>query len=619
MLPPIRSLQDVRRLESRPYDEVVPWRDALEVLEASAQRWPQRTAITWLRTSDPDDAEPLPLAWSYRALLDEVRRAANAFRAAGLGPGESVALLMSPMPQAHFALWGAEAAGRAFPVNMFLSPEHLAQLLVAANATVLVVAGPRTAPDTWARAQAIRSQLPRLKALFCVEADGSGDFDAALAAQPGEWLTFERRAEREAIAALFHTGGTTGAPKLAQHTHGNQVHSSWGAALYYGMVPDDAVLNGFPIFHVAGSFVYGLSTLLAGARLVLPPPAGLRDAVFMRHWWRWIERERITLLAGVPTVLASLMTCDPAGADLSSVRVMLTGGSPLPTELAQAFEDRYGIAVRNILGMTESAGVVSIIPTLAERRPGSCGLPLPFTEVVAMRRGPDGPLLDDRCAAGETGVIALRGPNVSPGYTDPARNAGTFEGGWLVSGDLGHVDAQGEVHVTGRAKDVIIRSAHNIDPAMIEEALLQHPAVQLAAAVGEPDAYAGELPVAFVQPRPGMAIDVAELARFIETRIAERPAMPKRIDVIEAMPLTAIGKIFKPALRQRATLRAIAAALEPLRAQGWHTEVSEAGGGDGVVVSVSPPATVADNDPRTLEAAVRAVLRDFTVRWSLRA
>jgi fatty-acyl-CoA synthase len=615
MFAPIRTLADVRRLESRPYDEVVPWHDPLDVLEASARQWPQRTAITWLRSSEPGDAALPPRSWTYHELLEQVRRAANAFRAAGLAPGESVALLLPPMPQAHFALWGAEAAGRACPVNMLLAPEHLAQLLVAANATVLVVAGPRTAPDTWSRAQAIRARLPGLKALLCVEADGSGDFDAALAAQPGERLAFERSRDRNAIAALFHTGGTTGAPKLAQHTHGNQVHASWGAALYYGMVPDDAILNGFPIFHVAGSFVYGLSTLLAGARLVLPPPTGLRDAAFMRHWWRWVGCERITLLAGVPTVLASLMSIDPAGADLSSVRVMLTGGSPLPSELAQAFESRFGIPVRNILGMTECAGVVSITPTLAERRPGSCGLPLPFTEVVAMRAGPDGPRLDARCAPGETGVIALRGPNVGPGYTDAARNAGTFEGGWLLSGDLGHVDAHGEVHVTGRAKDVIIRSAHNIDPAMIEEALLQHPAVQLAAAVGEPDAYAGELPVAFVQPRPGMAIDVAELARFAAARIAERPAVPKRIDVVDAMPLTAIGKIYKPALRQLATVRALAAALEPLRGNGWTVAVTGADAGDGVVVTVAAAVGVPHGE---VEPAVRALLRDFTVRWVLR-
>jgi fatty-acyl-CoA synthase len=152
-------------------------------------------------------------------------------------------------------------------------------------------------------------------------------------------------------------------------------------------------------------------------------------------------------------------------------------------------------------------------------------------------------------------VLRVRGPNVGPGYTDSRRNAGTFEGGWLVSGDLGHVDAQGRVFVTGRAKDLIIRSSHNIDPGSIEEALLMHPAVQMAAAVGEPDEYAGEVPVAFVVLKPGAGVDATELARFAAERIAERPAVPKRIDVLPALPMTAIGKVYKPGLRLQVAAR----------------------------------------------------------------
>jgi fatty-acyl-CoA synthase len=642
MSPPIRSLEDVRSLEQQPYDAVVPWRSVVQVLEASAARWPDRIAMTWLQSADPEDDARPPRHWRYADLLADVRRAANAYRAAGLAEGESVALLLPPIPQAFVALWGAEAAGRACPVNTLLAPEHIAQLVQASRATVLVAAGPRTSPDTWERALAVKARVPGLRALLCIEAeagvgagdrdvvggvDGVQDFERTLAAQPADRWTFALHAQRDAVAALFHTGGTTGLPKLAQHTHGNQVHASWGASLYYGMTPDDAILSGFPIFHVAGSFVYGLSTFLSGARLVLPPTAGLRDPSFMRNWWRWVARERVTLLAGVPTVIAALMAVDPEGADLSAVRAMLTGGSPLPTELAQAFEQRFAIPVRNILGMTECAGVVSIIPFAMPRKPGSCGLPLPYTEVVAVPMQGGVPRLDLRCAPGETGVIALRGPNVGPGYTDASRNPGTFEDGWLVSGDLGHVDADGEVHVTGRAKDVIIRSAHNIDPAVIEEALLQHPAVQLAAAVGEPDAYAGELPVAFVQPKAGADLDLAELARFVAARIPERPALPRRIDTVAAMPLTAIGKIYKPALRRIATERALSAALEPLRAGGWTVSVVSADDGAASTVTVTLPRDGSDAGPHAtagvadgIEAAqqsVRTLLRDFSVRWTL--
>jgi fatty-acyl-CoA synthase len=621
MLPPIRSREDVLALERRPYDEVVPWRSVVQVLEASAARWPGRVAITWIRSADPTDAGNRPRHWTYAELLGDVRRAANALRATGLAEGEAVALLLPPVPQAYVALWGAEAAARACPINTLLAPAHIAHLVQASRSSVLVAAGPRTSPETWERALAVKALVPGLRALLCVEvkagaaSEGGIDFDAALAAQPADRWTFPLTADRDAVAALFHTGGTTGLPKLAQHTHGNQVHASWGASCYYGMAPEDALLSGFPIFHVAGSFVYGLSTFLAGARLVLPPAAGLRDPAFMGNFWRWVAQERVTLLAGVPTVIAALMALDASDVDLSSVRAMLTGGSPLPSELAQAFEERYRIPVRNILGMTECAGVVSIIPLAMPRKPGSCGLPLPFTEVVAVPMQDGAPRLELRCAPGETGVIALRGPNVGPGYTDAARNPGTFEAGWLLSGDLGHVDADGEVHVTGRAKDVIIRSAHNIDPAVIEEALLQHPAVQLAAAVGEPDAYAGELPVAFVQPKPGVELDLAELARFAASRIPERPAVPKRIDRIDVMPLTAIGKIYKPALRRIATERALAAALEPLARRGWKVTVVSTDDGTSSTVAVEcAQAAVADGD---VQQAVAALLRDFSVRWVL--
>jgi fatty-acyl-CoA synthase len=637
-LPRLASLDDLRAIEARPYDEVVPWRTPLEVLEASAARWPQRDALVFLRRGDPDDPASGPDRVGFAALLVQVRRAANALRAAGLGEDESVALLLPPVPQAHFALWGAQAAGRACPINTMLSVEHAAHLLHEARATVLVALGPTPGHDTWARALALRARVPGIRALFRVDAggglrtgtahpsdvaaapdpdaDGALDFDAALAAQPGDALAFSREVGRDTVAATFHTGGTTGAPKLARLTHGNQVHAAWGAATLLAMGPADTILNGFPIFHVAGSFTYGLSALLAGTTLVLPTAAGLRDPVLVAHYWRWVQRERVTLLAGVPTVIATLLNVPPQDADLSRVRAMLTGGSPLPTELAQAFEARLGKPVRNILGMTECAGVVSIVPFLAPRRPGSCGLPVPFTEVVAMPAGPDGPRMDARCAPGGTGVIALRGPNVGPGYTDAARDAGTFEGGWLVSGDLGHVDAQGEVFVTGRAKDVIIRSAHNIDPAAIEEVLLRHPAVQLAAAVGQPDAYAGEVPVAFVQLRPGAAVDTDALRAFVEPLIPERPAMPRRIDPIDAMPLTAIGKVYKPALRAIAAGRAIEEALAPLRARGWATRVVGAEREGGVQAGIVVDAPGAGDTE--VDEALRACLRDFTVPWSRR-
>jgi fatty-acyl-CoA synthase len=307
----------------------------------------------------------------------------------------------------------------------------------------------------------------------------------------------------------------------------------------------------------------------------------------------------------VPTVIASLLALNLERDALRGVRALLTGGSPLPDELAAAFEARHSIPVRNILGMTESAGVISIEPLAAPRTPGSCGLPLPYTEVVVFGA-------DDRPVPnGESGpgILRIRGPNISPGYTDPARNGGTFEDGWLISGDIGHVDDEGRVFVTGRAKDVIIRGAHNIDPGLIESVLLRHPSVLMAAAVGEPDAYAGELPVAFVSLKPGEHATPEALLAFAAPLIAERPAVPKRIHIVASVPMTAVGKVYKPALRAQATRYAMATLLEQRGLRGRvEVDVDETPGGMAVRY------TAADAD---VEPVIRELMKPFALNWTI--
>jgi fatty-acyl-CoA synthase len=309
----------------------------------------------------------------------------------------------------------------------------------------------------------------------------------------------------------------------------------------------------------------------------------------VRHYWKFCERERMTHLACVPTVLASLMGV-PIDADVSSVRAAYTGGSPLPSELAQRFETATGIAVRNILGMTECAGLVSIEPLRGPRTPGSAGLRLPYTEVHAVPWRDGAAQLHERCAPGETGVLVLRGPHVSPGYLDAARNAGMFEQGWIVTGDLGHLDDAGRIHITGRAKDVIIRGSHNIDPGLVEDAFLAHPAVALCAVVAEPDAYAGEVPVAFVTLKPGAVIGASELLAAVAPMVYERPACPKRVVLLDALPMTAIGKVFKPELRLRAIeIRLAEWAAEVAPGRAVRVQARDEGGRQRATVTLSGP------------------------------
>jgi len=494
----------------------------------------------------------------------------------------------------------------ACPINYLLDAAHIAELVRAADCNILVALGPNPELDIWSRVPGLQRACPRLKHLLAVGgAPGHPDFSQAIAAMPADAPEPRKTPDPHRLAALFHTGGTTGAPKLAQHTHANQLHSAWGAAQMYAMREQDVILNGFPLFHVAGAFVYGLSALLSGAEIVLPTLLGLRNPAFARQYWTFVGLHDVALLAAVRTVIATLLGLEPPPGALRSVRMLLTGGSPLPTELAAAFERKFQVPVRNILGMTECAGVISIEPFFAPRVPGSCGLPLPFTEVKAV--APDGAA----CAAGESGILRVRGPNVGPGYTDARRNAGTFTGdGWLITGDIGHVDADGRVFVTGRAKDVIIRGGHNIDPQLIEEALLQHPDVLMAAAVGEPDEYAGELPVAFVSLRPGASVTPQALSAFANERVPERPAWPRRIDVLPASPMTAIGKVFKPRLRLLACERVLNERLERAGlAQAVRVEVEDAGGG--LAARFSPiPGAAAPGRERIAE-----LMQAFAIDW----
>ncbi|MDB5861391.1 MAG: hypothetical protein JWQ76_5080 [Ramlibacter sp.] len=550
-----RSLADIEALERTPYQQAIPARTTYGLIARAARLHPERAAFVYL--PDGELATP-PVRISYATLLANLQRAANLFRSLGVGPDDAVAILAPNVPATQYALWGAQLAGRACPINFMLQPDHIAALLEASGAKAVVALGPNAELDIWSTLQ----KVPGLAARTVLRI-GDG-FEAALQAQP-DTLNFDPQPGPDRVAALFHTGGTTGAPKLVRHTHGNEAHSAWFAHLFYGFDERTVEVNGFPLFHVAGAFVYGLALLAVGATQVLPTVTGMRNAAFLRNYWKFCEREGVTALACVPTILASLCNL-PVDADISRIRVAYTGGSPLPTELAARFEQALKIPVRNILGMTECAGLVSIEPAAAPRVPGSAGLRLPYTEVRVVPWRDGQVQLRESCAAGETGVLVLRGPNVSPGYTEAARDTGMFEQGWLVSGDLGHIDARGYVHVTGRAKDVIIRGSHNIDPGLVEDAFLAHPAVAMCAVVAEPDPHAGEVPAAFVTLKPGVQVQPEVLLAEVAPTVYERPAVPKRVVVLENLPLTAIGKVYKPALRLNAIelkLREVLAAAAP--------------------------------------------------------
>jgi fatty-acyl-CoA synthase len=610
---PVATLQDVIRFETeKTLEQRYDARSIYDIFAKSAARHPERTALTMLMTGADDET---PRLVTYRQMLDGITRAANFFASLG-GPGTGVAYILPSLVETHFTLWGAETAGYAVPLNFLLQARNIADLVRASGAKILVALGPHPQLDIWEKAVAVGKMLPDIKLVQMSLSDaplpeGVIGFGPGLKAQDGSKLTFGQARGGDDVAAYFHTGGTTGLPKLVTHTHRNQIAAAFGGTVLQDLSETDAITNGLPLFHVAATISCGLSFFIAGANVIVLSPAGMRNPVIIKNFWKIIERYRATVIGGVPTALAALLNV-PVDADISSARYSISGASLLPRAVALAFQKMTGTTIHEILGMTETGGLVSIDPGAGEPVLGSVGIRLPYSKVVVRKLGADGSL-SEACAPHEVGVMTVSGPNVTPGYKDKSQNGSVLRDGFLDSGDLAYTDEQGRLFIAGRSKDLIIRSGHNIDPVLIEDALQSHPAVALAAAVGQPDKYAGELPVCYVVLKPGMQATANELKAYAEPLIAERPAWPKQIIVIDAIPVTSVGKIFKPQLRNDAVQRLVAQVVaDAVDSNDAVIEVA-AGGKRGIDVTVTLPAALSGQQTE-VEKVLDGYLFDYKVQ-----
>jgi fatty-acyl-CoA synthase len=531
-----------------------------ELLRRAAENNPDGIALTFL-----PDLEREPQRLTYRQFLARVHQAANSFHHLGIRPDSVVSLLTPSVPDAFVALWAAEAAGIANPINFLLQADDIAAMLRATRTEVLIALGPHPVLDIWQKASVIRTQVPSLKAVLTLgPPDTSGEaqrFETLCDREPSDRLLSNRAIAPLDVAACFHTGGSTGAPKIAVHSHANQVFTAAALAKLWSFGPATRIVNGLPLFHVAGSLLLGLAPLGAGAEILVPTAGGLRNAAVVARHWVLVEQYRPTIVGGIPTSLVALLDVPLGGADIGSAKFCATGGAPLPPDVAREFERRFGLPVHEIYGMTECAGLIAAAPLDRPPRYGAVGCRMPGVEVEARAFQADG-CTGAALRAGESGVLVTRGPHVFAGYLDERQTDAAFTpDGWLITGDLGSVDASGLVRVTGRAKDVIIRGGHNIDPVVIEEAATRHPAVALSAAVGLPDAYAGEVPILYVTMRPGAQCSLSDLEAHMGQTVPEAPARPREVVVLDAMPMTAVGKIAKPALRRDAIRRAVLATI----------------------------------------------------------
>jgi fatty-acyl-CoA synthase len=600
----VSSMADVRAIEHTPFLELLPSWSILGMIEHAAAQTPGKTAIVVLDKGEPTRAGR---QLTYAELAATIRATANRLHKVS-GNGRPVVSILTPLlAESFIAIWAGATAGLANPINPFLRVEHVANIMNAAGTTVLVCGTASDGPGAWNEVGKLRAMVPTLREVWCVDHASGNDFlrpqiDTAAC----ERLGFERPEDPNRTAAMLHTGGTTAAPKLVRLTERGMLLNAWCCGTWNGNRSADVVAVGMPYFHVGGAICLALASMVFGQTMIIVSPDGYRDPCVIARFWDLVEAQRVTLVGSAPTTAAAIVANYDGKRPPAGFRFW-AGGATVPIQVAREFGEKFGVPLREGWGMTELQGGLILNPSGVEPRIGSIGIPFPYHGARCVLLGSR---TAEDAAPGSVGVLAISGPCVTPGYLDSARTSELFfdspptEERWLNTGDLCTIDTDGYVWHRGRSKDLIIRGAHNIDPLVIEAALLEHPAVLYAAAIGEPDRDKGEVPIAYVQLRPGMSVSDSELRDHCRNEITERAAIPRTVRIIEAMPLTAVGKIFKPDLRLdaiRQCVRGVTAQLDEGHALG--VEVRETGGSIAVVVAVRDPSMLgaADNIRRELE------------------
>src|SRR5215467_6121863 len=479
---------------------------------------------------------------AYRSgeLFDRACRVSSGLAKLGVSPGERVVVLMANCPEvaiAYSAIWRAGAV--VTPVVFLVSPPELQQILADSGAVAVV-----TTPELLATVAAGSAGVPQLRHVIVV---GGGpdslpehvrgvDF-AELESAPAAGIV---RVGDDDLATLMYTGGTTGRAKGVMLSHRNLYscsRSSHEASQAEGIT---RALTPLPLSHA-----YGMIVTLVGFH------ATERGLAVLQRWFDPAEflalaqQHRIQRTALVPAMIQMLLAQPLEDADLSSLRYVNCGAAPLAAETREQWERRVpGSQILEGYGCTESGAVISVNPPGASK-PGSVGLPIPGYEVAIRDES------DSDVPVGADGEICARADGVMSGYwNSPEESAATLRGGWLHTGDIGHLDADGYLYVVDRKKDLIIRGGFNVFPRDVEDALVEHPAVAMAGVVGRPDERLGEEVVAFVSLRPGSQATPAEITEFAKGRLAAHK-YPREVHILDSVPLTSVGKLDRKALRGR--------------------------------------------------------------------
>ena len=554
----LTELELIADLEKKSYHDRYHCKTTYDVFCHAADEYPSDIAIVEHVTAARDEvAQQL----TFISLANKINQTANLFRSFGVERSDVISILLPNMSETHLSIWASQAVGIANPINYLLQVEHIVEILNEVKSKVLVTVSLDETTELGKKVHEIIKGVPSLEQVLLVDNSVTEisnkqvtvtDFNSAISTQSSDRLAQPFQPKGDDIAMYFHTGGTTGRPKIAKLSHDNisfvvQVYAGFNA--YHGK---SAVLNALPLFHVFGVIAASLAMFIAGRTVVILTPEGFRNPNTVNNWWYFVNKYQVCWFPTVPTIMSILLQQPDEKIDLSCFQYAACGSAPLPLELKLSFAQKFNCIVTNGYGMTESSCLIARVLPDYDVDGVSVGNGIPYTQVIAAE------LFDNKisriCATNEPGVILVKGPNIFQGYLNQSDNEGAWvDDGWFNTGDLGVINAFGHIQLTGRAKDLIIRGGHNIDPQIIEDVLMAHGSVIQAVAIGQPDVHSGEIPVAYVVVKDKQQTTSSELLEYCQKHISERAAIPKRIEILDRLPITAVGKVFKPLLRNSAT------------------------------------------------------------------
>jgi long-chain acyl-CoA synthetase len=460
--------------------------------------------------------------WSYGALDDASGRLAGLLRSRGITPGERVGIMLPNVPEFPMAYYGVlRAGGIVVPINPGLKEREVTYYLEDCGVR-LIFAWDDDADAAEAAAARAGVDCVRVKP----------GYKELLAGRDPD-RTVEERAGND-TAVILYTSGTTGHPKGAELTHDNMARNAEvTASTLLRLGADDVVLSALPLFHSFGQTCTLNATISAGASLTLL-------AVFYpSRALEVIQRDRVSVFAGVPTMYVALSQASAQEYDTSSLRLCISGGAALPVEVLRRFEETFECPILEGYGLSETSPVASFNHPDRERKPGSIGTPIAGVE---MR------LVDDDgvdVPPGAVGEIAIRGHNVMKGYWgQPEATRAASPDGWFRTGDLARCDEDGYFFIVDRKKDLILRGGFNVYPREVEEVLHEHPAVAQVAVIGVPHPTLGEEVAAVVVLRPGASATPVELRNHVKAQLADYK-YPRTVRIVDALPVGPTGKILK--------------------------------------------------------------------------